>query len=76
MGIKDFLMRKMMAKQMQGVPQNEQEKMIKLVQENPELFQKIAMEVQEKMKGGKDQMAATMEVVQKYQDEIKKVLGK
>ena len=68
-------MKKMMAKQMQGVPQEEQDKMMKLVQENPELFQKIALEVQEKMKQGKDQMGATMEVVQKYQDQLKNVIG-
>ncbi len=60
---------------MQGVPQEEQDKMMKLVQENPELFQKIALEVQEKMKQGKDQMGATMEVVQKYQDQLKNVIG-
>ena len=75
MGIKDFLMKKMMAKQMQGVPQEEQDKMMKLVQDNPELFQKIALEVQGKMKEGKDQMGATMEVVQKYQDQLKGVIG-
>ncbi|HVS79710.1 MAG TPA: hypothetical protein VHF05_01900 [Candidatus Paceibacterota bacterium] len=76
MGIKDFLMRKMMERQMQGVPKEEQEKMLTLVQNNPELFQKIATEVQEKMKQGKSQMAATQEVVQKYQDELKKVMDK
>lgn len=64
-----------MAKQMQGVSQDEQDKMMKLVQSNPELFQKIAVEVQEKMKQGKDQMAATMEVAQKYQDQLKNAMG-
>jgi transcription elongation factor GreA-like protein len=76
MGIRDFLMKKMMERQMQGVPKEEQEKMMKLVEDNPDLFQKIAVEVQEKMKQGKDQMAATQEVVMKYQDELKKVVDK
>jgi hypothetical protein len=49
--------------------------MMKLVQNNPELFQKIALEVQEKMKQGKDQMGATMEVVKKYEDQLKNVMG-
>lgn len=70
-----MLMKKMLQSQMKGVPEAEQDKMIKIITENPELFQKIGLEVQEKMKGGKDQMAATMEVMQNHQEELKKILG-
>jgi len=72
--IKDFLMRKMMKNQMKGIPEAEQEKMIAMVQKNPELFQKIALEVQAQMKGGKDQMAATMEVMKKYEADLKGIM--
>ncbi len=72
--IKDFLMKKMLKSQMKGMPEAEQEKMIKLVTENPELFQKIAVETQAKMKEGKDQMAAAMEVMQAHQEELKKIM--
>ena len=75
MSIKEMLMRKMIKSQMKGVPEAEQDRMIKLVTENPELFQKIGLEVQSKMKGGKDQMTATMEVMQAHQDELKKIMG-
>jgi len=71
--LKDFLLKKMIKSQMKGVPEAEQEKMLKIISENPELFQKIALEVQEKVKGGKDQMSAMMEVMPKYQDELKKI---
>ncbi len=59
---------------MKDVPPAEQEKMIKLIESNPELFQKIGTEVQALMAQGKDQMAATMEVMQKHQEELKKIL--
>jgi len=72
---KNFLMKKMLKKQMAGVPEDQQEKIIKVVSENPELFQKIALEAQEKMKTGKDQMTAMMEVMQAHQDELKGVMG-
>jgi len=39
--------------------------------ENPELFGKIAKEIQEKIKNGEDQMTASMEVMGKYQNELK-----
>ncbi len=72
--LKEFLLKKMMKSQMKGVPEAEQEKMMKLVSENPELFQKIAIEIQEKVKNGKDQMSAMMEVMPKYQEELKKII--
>ncbi len=64
-----------MKSKMKDVPEEQQEKILAAVEENPELFQKIALEVQEKMKGGKDQMAAAMEVMQKYQEELKGVVN-
>jgi hypothetical protein len=50
MSIKNFLMRKMLASKMKDVPQAEQDKLFNLIEKNPELFQKIALEVQEEMK--------------------------
>ncbi len=71
---KEFLMKKMLKSKMKDVPEAEQEKMMKLVTENPELFQKIALEIQTKMKEGKDQMTASMEVMGKYQSELKGII--
>lgn len=72
--LKEFLMKKMLKSKMGDMPEAEQEKMIKLVTENPEFFQKIGVEIQAKMKEGKDQMSATMEVMQAHQDELKKIV--
>ena len=71
---KNFLMKQMLKKQMKDVPEEEQEKMFAMVQKDPELFQKIAREVQEEMKNGTDQMSATMKIAQKYQEELKKLM--
>jgi 2-oxo-4-hydroxy-4-carboxy--5-ureidoimidazoline (OHCU) decarboxylase len=71
MSIKTFLMKKMLASQMKGVPQAEQDKILTMIEKNPDLFQKIGTKVQAEMKKGKDQMAATMEVVKRYEAELK-----
>lgn len=71
MSIKNFLMKKMLASQLKGVPQEEQDKLFQMIEKNPDLFQKIALEVQEEMKKGKDQMSATMEVSKKYESQLK-----
>lgn len=70
---KDFLIRKMLKNQLKGVPEAEQEKLIKLITENPALFQTIAEEVQQKVKSGMDQMQATMDVMRKHETELKKL---
>ncbi len=74
--IKEFLLRQMLKSQLKNVPTEQQEQLMAMVSKNPELFQKIAMEAQEKMKGGQDQMSAVMSVVQKYQSELSGLMGK
>ena len=66
-------MRKMMESKMKGIPQDQQEKMIAMIEKNPELFQKIALEMQEEMKKGKSEMDAAMAVMPKYKDELQKL---
>jgi len=74
MGIKDFMTRKLLERQMKNVPPEQRDMVIKAVQENPELFEKIAKEIQEKTKQGKNQTAASMEVMRKYQGELQQVM--
>lgn len=67
-------MKKMLKSKMKDVPQAEQDKIFNAIEKDPKLFENIALEVQAKMKEGKDQMAATMEVMQKYQGDLKNLL--
>ena len=69
--MKDFLMRKIVASKMKGVPQAEQDKIFQLMEKDPELFQRIALEVQAEMKKGKNQTVATMEVAKRYESQLK-----
>jgi len=71
MSLKTFFLKKMLASKMKGVPEAEQEKIFNMIEKNPDLFQKIGAEVQEKMKlEGKDQMTAAMEVMKKHKDKL------
>ena len=64
----------MIKSQLKNVSEAEQEKLVKLISENPQLFQKIAEEVQAKVKGGQDQMSAMMEVMTKYKTDLQNVM--
>lgn len=59
---------------MAGMPQAEQEKMLGLIEKNPELFAKIGTAIQEKIKSGTDQMTAAREVAEEFKDELSKVM--
>ena len=72
--LKEFLMKKMLKSQMKGIPEAEQDKIIAMVSKNPELFQKIAVEVKAEMDKGVEQQAATMKILQKYQNELKGIM--
>lgn len=67
---RNFLMRKMIQSQMKNVPKEQQEQVLNMIEKNPELFQKIGLEIQEEMKKGGDQMSVAMKVMQKYQKEL------
>lgn len=70
---KDFIVRKMMETQLKHVPQEQREMLIKMFSENPDFFQQLATEIQEEVKGGKDQMAAAMEVMRRHQSELEEI---
>ncbi len=72
----NFIMKKIIASKLKDVPEEQRDMIMKLVENNPELFQKIAVEAQEKIKGGMEQMAAMQQVLMKYQNEIKAAMGK
>lgn len=71
MSMKSFLMRKMLASKMKGVPQAEQDKIFDMIEKNPDFFQKIGLEIQSEMNKGVDQMTATQNIVKKYESELK-----
>ena len=76
MGLKDFLIRKMIENKMKDVPKEQQEMIIGAIEKNPEFFSKIAGEIEVETKKGKDQMQATMEVMKRHQHELQQILKK
>jgi hypothetical protein len=71
-----FLIKKLLKSQLKDVPDAELDKFIAIVEKNPELFKKIAEEIQAKTSGGMDQMQATMAVMKSHEAELKGIVGK
>lgn len=72
---KEFLLKKMIKAKVPGISNEQIDQMIALVQKNPELFQKVAKEVEAKMKGGMGQEQAMMQVMQSHAGELKGLMN-
>lgn len=68
----NFLLKKMLKSQ--GVPEDQINMFVTMMEKNPGLFKTIATEIQEKIKGGMSQMDAGMQVMKKYEGELKKLV--
>ncbi|OHB10932.1 MAG: hypothetical protein A3G05_02225 [Candidatus Zambryskibacteria bacterium RIFCSPLOWO2_12_FULL_45_14] len=75
MGIfKNFLLKQALKSKMKDMPEAEREKMLALMEKNPEFFKKIGEEVQKRVKSGQSEMAATMVVMREHQSELQRLL--
>ncbi len=74
--LQNFLLKTMLKKQLKNLPQEQQDIILNMIEKNPDFFMKITEEAQEKIKGGMSQQDAMMSVMQKHQDELKKIMGK
>ena len=59
---------------MKNVPEAERERMLALMEKNPEFFKKIGEKVQKRVKAGQSETAATMVVMREHQSELQKLL--
>jgi len=56
--------------QAKGVPEEQADLVMEIVNKNPELFQQIAKEIDEKMKAGGNQAQVMMEVMNNHRAEL------
>ena len=74
MGVKDFLIKKMVKAKMKNLPQEQQDMIIALVSENPEFFKKIQSKIESKKKQGQNEQMAMLQVMRENQAEIQKLV--
>ncbi len=67
----NFLLKQMLKRQ--GISDEQAESVLKMVEKNPGLFQQIALEIKEKVKSGKSEQEAAVEVMAAHQEELKKL---
>ncbi len=71
---KNFMLKQALKAKMKNMPEAEREKMLALMEKNPDFFKKIGEKVQQRVKGGQSELAATMVVMREHQAELQKLL--
>ena len=75
MGIfKNFVLKKVLKSKLKGMNPAEQDKIISMVEKNPEFFKKVNDEVEKRKKSGQSEVEATMTVMREHQSELNKLL--
>ena len=74
MGIKNFILKQTLKAKMKGMPEEQQQIILNLVEKHPEFFKKIGEEVKRKTKAGMSEEAATMQVMREHQGELQKLM--
>lgn len=73
----NFFTKMLIKKQLKGkVPEADMDKMIEMIEKNPDYFQQLAVSIQEKMKTGMSQEEAAMAVMQQDGERLKGMMGK
>lgn len=70
----NFIAKAMLKKQLKNLPEDQREKIMKAFEKDPKFFQDMAKQIQAKVKAGKDQQTAAMEVMMVNQRKFAELL--
>ena len=71
---KNIVMKRALKSQVKNLPKDQQDMILKAMEKNPEFFENIAKEIKKKEKEGKGKVQASMEVMRKHQDELRRLM--
>lgn len=73
---KEFFIKQAVKHGTKNLPKEQADALKAAVDKNPELFTKIAKEIEELKKQGKPEMYAALDVMKKYQKELQEAMSK
>ncbi|HEX9608673.1 MAG TPA: hypothetical protein VGA06_00470 [Candidatus Paceibacterota bacterium] len=68
-----LMFRQLLHSKLGDMPEAEQEKLMELIEKNPDVFEKIATEAQGHMQAGKDQMSAIALAIRTNEMELRNI---
>lgn len=71
---KRFVLKTMLAGQLKGMPKALQDQVLAAVEAHPQFFEKIAKEVDARVKRGQDKTIASQAVMMQYRSELQQLM--
>ncbi len=72
--IKQVAAKQAMKSQLKNLPQEQQDKLLAAFEKDPQFFEGMNKQIEERMKQGKGQMEASMQVMRENQDKLRKLM--
>ncbi|MFA6095823.1 MAG: hypothetical protein WC767_03205 [Candidatus Paceibacterota bacterium] len=72
--LKKFLMKQAVSSQLSGVSEAQKEQILDMVERHPAFFEKLAVELQEALKGGADKVTVVAAVMEKHKAELERLM--
>lgn len=76
MSFQGFLLKQYAKWKLKDVPEAQRDQMTSMISKDPQLFKKIAEEIERRKKGGEGETKASLEVMKKYRAELQELLQK
>ena len=67
-------MKQLMKQQIKNLPADQQEKMLSALEKDPEFFESINKQIDQKVKQGKGKTQASMEVMRENQNKLRRLM--
>ena len=74
--IKEFFLKQALKFGAKDMPEEQKQMLMQAIEKNPDLFNKIAKEIDVIKKSGKPEMYAALDVMKKYQKELQELFKK
>jgi len=68
-------MKQLVKSKLKALPEIQQQQIMKLLENNPDFFMKIAGEIQQKVKQGQNEELAAMEVMKAHETDLRSLLS-
>ena len=70
----NFFLKQMLKKQLSALPEEQKQRVLKALEENPKFFEELVKEISERLKKGESQQSAIMQVMTARKAELQKIL--
>ena len=71
----NFIIKSLIKKQLAGVPEEQINMIVAAIEKDPGFFQKLAIEIQTKIKSGKSEQEAAQEILASHTEKLKGIFG-